>query len=67
VLASPDGAEKPASVRVKGDRGPPAVVPVFLGSKIDEHHNLIRILSDSTKETMPLREAFEHYHSEVGE
>ena len=49
----------------KGDPGPPAVVPQFLGARIDEEYNLLRILSDGSKEIMPLRPAFEKYHSEA--
>jgi hypothetical protein len=49
----------------KGDPGPVAVVPTFLGSRIDEHYNLVRILSDGTKEIMPLRPAFERFYAET--
>jgi hypothetical protein len=51
----------------KGDKGPTAVVPQFLGAKIDENYNLIRVLSDGTKEIMPLRSAFEQFYREVSE
>jgi hypothetical protein len=50
----------------KGDQGPPAVVPQFLGARIDEDYNLLRVLSDGSKEVMPLRPAFERYHNESG-
>jgi hypothetical protein len=48
----------------KGDTGPPAAQ--FLGSRIDENYNLLRILSDGTKEILALRPAFERYHHESG-
>ena len=51
----------------KGDQGPPAEVPQFLGSRIDENYNLLRILSDGTKEILALRPAFEQFHRETGE
>jgi hypothetical protein len=51
----------------KGDTGPPAVVPQFLGARVDENYNLLRILSDGSKEIMPLRPAFERYHYETSE
>jgi len=53
-------------VEKKVKPGPPAVVPQFLGSRIDENYNLVRVLSDGTKEVMPLRPAFERYHNESG-
>jgi hypothetical protein len=51
----------------KGDTGPPAVVPQFLGARVDENYNLLRILSDGSKEIMPLRPAFERYHCETSQ
>ena len=33
----------------KGDKGDPPVLPQFLGSRIDENYNLLRILTDGTK------------------
>jgi len=50
----------------KGDTGPPAVIPQFVGASIDENYNLVRVLNDGTKEIMPLRPAFERYHNESG-
>jgi hypothetical protein len=49
----------------KGDTGPPAVVPQFLGARINENYNLLRILSDGTKEILPLRPAFEPYQQRL--
>jgi hypothetical protein len=49
----------------KGDKGPPAVVPRLLSSKIDENYNLTILRSDDSLEIIPLREAFERYHSET--
>jgi hypothetical protein len=49
----------------KGDKGPPAIVPRLLSSKIDENYNLTILRSDDSFEIIPLREAFERYHSEV--
>jgi hypothetical protein len=42
-------------------------VPQFLGARIDENYNLLRILSDGTKEILPLRPAFEQFHQETSE
>jgi hypothetical protein len=47
----------------KGDAGPPAAK--FLGSRIDENYNLLRILTDGTKETLALRPAFEQFIRET--
>jgi hypothetical protein len=49
----------------KGDAGPPAVVPQLIGAKVDEKYNLIRVLSDGSKEVLPLRRAFEQFHQET--
>jgi hypothetical protein len=49
----------------KGDTGPPAAK--FLGSRIDENYNLLRILSDGTKEILALRPAFEQFLRETSE
>jgi hypothetical protein len=49
----------------KGDTGPPAAQ--FLGSRIDENYNLLRILSDGTKEILELRPAFEQFLRETSE
>jgi hypothetical protein len=43
------------------------VVRQFLGARVDENYNLLRILSDGSKEIMPLRPAFERYHRETSE
>ena len=51
----------------KGDRGPPAEMPQFVGARIDENYNLLRILSDGTKEILPLRPVFERFHAETRE
>jgi len=50
----------------QGPAGPPAVVPTSLGAKVNEKYELVRVLSDGTKEVMPLRPAFEQYHRESG-
>jgi hypothetical protein len=42
------------------------VVPQFPGARIDEDYNLLRILSDGTKEILLLRPAFERHHNESG-
>jgi hypothetical protein len=41
-------------------------VPQFIGSKINENYDLVRLLSDGSKEVMPLHPAFERYHDQVG-
>jgi hypothetical protein len=51
----------------KGDTGPPAVVPQFIGAKVNEKYELVRVLSDGTKEVMPLRPAFEQFYRETSE
>jgi hypothetical protein len=49
----------------KGDTGPPAAQ--FIGAKVNEKYELVRVLSDGTKEVMPLRPAFEQFFREVSE
>jgi hypothetical protein len=49
----------------KGDVGPPAAQ--FLGSRINENYDLLRILSDGTKEVLALRPAFEQFLRETAE
>jgi hypothetical protein len=49
----------------KGDTGPPAAQ--FLGSRVDDNYNLLRILSDGTKEILALRPAFEQFLRETSE
>jgi hypothetical protein len=49
----------------KGDTGPPEMMPKFLGSRIDENYNLLRILTDGTKEILALRPAFEQFLRET--
>ena len=49
----------------RGEEGPPAVVPKLVSSEIDENYNLIIVRSDDSREVIPLRPAFERYHSEV--
>jgi hypothetical protein len=51
----------------RGEKGDPGVVPQLVSSKIDENYNLIILRSDDSLEIIPLREAFERYHWEVGE
>ena len=58
-----NGAVGPRGER--GEEGPPAVMPQFLGSRINENYDLIRVLSDGSKEVMPLRPAFERFLVEV--
>jgi hypothetical protein len=48
----------------KGDTGP-AVMPQLVSSKIDENYNLTILRSDNSLEIIPLRAAFERYHSET--
>jgi hypothetical protein len=48
----------------KGDQGPP-VMPQLVSTKIDEFFNLTVLRSDGSLEIIPLREAFDRYHSEI--
>jgi len=59
-----DGAIGPRGER--GEEGPPAVVPKFVSSEIDENYNLIIVRSDDSREVIALRPAFERYYAEVG-
>jgi hypothetical protein len=49
----------------RGEQGPPVVVPQLIGSRINESYELV--FSDSSKEVIPLRPAFERYHRETSE
>lgn len=51
----------------KGESGKDAIVPRFVSSEIDKNYNLIVSRSDGSREIIPLRAAFEHYHSETSE
>jgi hypothetical protein len=49
----------------RSDKGPPALVPRFVSSEIDGNYNLIILRSDGAREIIPLRAAFERYHTET--
>ena len=50
----------------KGEKGDPSEPgPRSVSSELDDNYNLIRTMSDGSRDVIPLRAAFEKYHREV--
>jgi hypothetical protein len=49
----------------RGSMGPPASVPRIVTTEIDPHYNLNILYSDGSRDTIPLRPAFEQFFSET--
>jgi hypothetical protein len=49
----------------RGPTGPLAIAPRIVGSEIDSAYNLNLLYSDGSRDTIPLRPAFEQFFSEI--